>query len=486
MTYWLVVLLVVLGASCDSEAKTSINEAQLLQLARESSPQIKAIEAPASQSQMEKSLLDSKYETRANLSYNYSTSNEQGLASFIPVFSPTKNFSVGVEKPTPYGVKLGVEGFGESINTKDGTINNAARTGARVRLEMDLLKNLFGRMDAAELSSKTLQSEKQVIQSSLGKKEFELEVRKIYWSLVANQESLELSEELVKSANTQLKDAFRKARSGAADQGDVARNKALVQSRESSVYLFKYEKERLLSQLKQWVPSLVDKDIEFTDTDLEPTIRGVLGCVEMITNTSEVEEKESDYFRLIDLSEKQYKAEKKRAKTTGDWDLKLTSYYQKSGVGEGFSNAYDRYQETSQDGYGVGVVVSIPLEGDSSRAERNQKLFVDQRFQSDIESTKLKIAETHKEVQKALRLLKGAARAQQQNVTAMETSLKSMQRKYRQARINLSQLVYEQDTLFSSQLQSIQTKLAVIHALYDYFKIFNHHSCPLNEIERKL
>lgn len=486
MTYWLVVLLVALGASCDSEAETPVNEVQLLQMARQSSPNLKAIEAPATQSEMEKSLLDSKYETRANLSYDYSRSNEEGMASFMPVFSPTKNFSVGVEKATPYGVKLGVEGFGESINTSDGTINNAARTGARVRLEMDLLKNLFGRMDAAELRSQTLHSERQKVQSVLGKKEFELEVRKLYWALVANQESLELSEELVKSANTQLNDAVKKSRSGAADTGDVARNKALVQSRESSVYLFKYEKERLLSQLKQWIPSLVDKEVTFTDEDLEPTIRGVLGCVESITATSTVDEKESDYFKLIELAEKQYSAEKRKAKTTGDWDLKLTSYYQKSGVGEGFSNAYDRYQDTSQDGYGVGVAVSIPLEGNASKAERKQKAFVDQRFQSDIEITRLKIVETHKEVQKALRLLKDAAKAQQLNVTAMETSLKSMQRKYRQARINLSQLVYEQDTLFSSQLQSIQTKLAVIHALYDYFKIFNHHSCPLNEIERKL
>jgi hypothetical protein len=42
--------------------------------------------------------------------------------------------------------------------------------------------------------------------------------------------------------------------------------------------------------------------------------------------------------------------------------------------------------------------------------------------------------------------------------------------------------VFEQDNLFRSQLEEIQTKLNVIYALYDYFKVFNNHSCELNRI----
>lgn len=460
------------------------NEKNLLELARQSSPQIKALKARSTQAEFATSSLSTRYEARSHLSYNYASSNENGLAPFIPVFSPTRDLALGVSKKTPYGVTVLAEGFGESIHTRDGTINNAARSGTRLRVEIDLLKNLFGRVDASELRSSRLQSERARTQALLDQNEFELELRKLYWALIANDKSLTLSEQLVTSAQRQLNDSIRRSQAGAADQGDVARNQALLQSRQSSVYLFQYEKTQLEAQLRQWVPALTQTQIQLQPEgqSLTHTVRAVLACVDQIVSSPQPNEAESDYFKIIHLAENQHQQEQRLAQATGSWDLKLSSYYQQSGTGEGFGESRKDYSNHARDAYGVGVTLSIPIEGTSRQARKTHRLFVDQQFESDIATTRLRITENHRQVVKALQLLRDAAKAQQLNVTALETSLQSIQRKYRQARVDLSQLIFEQDTLFNSQLQEIQTKLMVIHALYDYFKIFNQHSCPLNKI----
>lgn len=475
-------LILCLGSLIARATPQPLTEINLISALRKGSPEIERIRAIDSLASFESATIDSKFETRAQLGYDYGSSNEDGLASFIPVYSPTKEASLSLIKPTPYGIQVGVKGFASSINTKSGVINDAARAGTKISLEMDLLRNLFGRSDLSEVHSARAKSQLMKIQAQLNENEFELEVRKLFWSLVANGYSLALSEELIKTAHAQLKDSVRRQKAGSADSGDVARNTALVQSRESSAYLFKYEREKLLSQMKKWVPALVDQDVQPQAKDLDATIREVLKCVDLITTAPWLRESDSDYFQLIAFAEKQAKAEERRAKTVGDWDLKLSSYYQQSGVGQGFGRAIDEYNEDKKDGYGVGLALTIPLEGTASKSEKARRQLVKDQYFSEVDKLRLKLHETHKEVVKALALLRFAAKAQNDNVEALEKSVASTQRKYRQARISLSQLVLDQDSLFNSQLQSIQTKLSVIHALYDYFKVANNSTCHLNKI----
>ncbi len=459
-----------------------LTEVDLIKSLRLGSPELDRIRGASSQVDFESLTVQRKFETKGTVGYDYSTSNEDGMASFIPVYSPTKTVSVGVAKQTPYGVKVGVEGFANSINTKSGVINDAARAGTKVSLEIDLLKNLLGRMDLSELRSAKANSERARVLGELSRNEFELEVRKLFWSIVANGYSLQLSEALIATAKKQLQDSTRRLRAGNADQGDVARNTAMVQSRESSAYLFRYEREKLLGQLRKWVPALAEDELQPKANDLDTTIREVLKCVDQITANPKLKPTETDYYTMIDWAEKQFKAESRKAKATGDWDLKATSYYQQSGVDQGFGNAIDEYNTNKKDGYGFGVALTIPLEGTASKAENAHKRFVNDQLGSQVEIMRLKVQETHKEVVKALALLRDVARTQNANVEALEKSVSSTQRKYRQARISLTQLVSEQDTLFNSQLQVIQTKLSVIHALYDYFKVANHSSCHLNKM----
>jgi len=57
-----------------------------------------------------------------------------------------------------------------------------------------------------------------------------------------------------------------------------------------------------------------------------------------------------------------------------------------------------------------------------------------------------------------------------------------MKKKYRQGRISVSELVNDQNSLFNSELSTINTELMVIEILLDYFAIFPETQCAFNMI----
>jgi len=459
----------------------TITEKSLLKMAQESSPVLQGLEAKNQAAQLAQSTLDAEFETRLTASTRYAESREEGLADFIPVFSPERETILGLSKKLPVGMNLSVNAFTSQISAGN-VINRATRTGAEVNLEVDLLKNFFGRIDRFKLKEREFSQEKAELERELGGKEFEMDLRKLYWSMVANQLSLDLSQQLVKSARVQLKDAQKRSRAGAADSGDVARSRAQLLSRESSVYLFKYQKEQLEFQLKKLVPAVVDKNFSVNPSGIDEAVYGILACVKAITADAEGKPDYSSYYSVIDLTEKQYEAERRQAEATGDWDVKLQAGLRSSGVDQGYVPSRDEFINDPRDGHSVGLQISIPLEGDLADAEAAQKRMVENKFKSEIRTLELQVEETHKQVSKSLILLQEAAAALNANVDNLQTSLKSTQRKYRQARVSINELISEQDQLFSSQLNEISTKLQVIHALYDYFKVFNTHPCPMNKI----
>lgn len=483
-SYFVLVVSFFISSQALCSQEVVVTEAVIVEKGLQSSPVIKGIRAQEASAELEKHESNAGFETRANAHYNYSESREDGLATFIPVFSPQRTVGVGLSKKLPVGMNVAVEAFGEQINAPAQGINNATRAGTRVSLEVDLLKNFLGRIDRYHLTSKSHSMAKAKIQANLDSKEFEMQLRKLYWSMVANKLSLQLSEQLVETARRQLSDAKKRASAGAADSGDVARSLAQIQSRSSSVYLFQYEREQLEFQLKKMVPWFSGKMVSVTPNpeDIDNAVRGVLSCVQTITTDKKARKEYSDYFKVLELTKQVYSNERLQAEATGDWNLKLTSSMQWSGVDQGFSEAIDEYSNDSKDGYSVGLALSIPLEGDIAQAEVAHKRVVENSYSSQIQLLEQQVHETHDQVSKSLLLLQEAAGSIKNNVDSLQKSLKSSRKKYKQARISINELVGEQDQLFSSQLNEISTKLAVIHALYDYFKVFNNHPCKLNRI----
>ena len=73
------------------------------------------------------------------------------------------------------------------------------------------------------------------------------------------------------------------------------------------------------------------------------------------------------------------------------------------------------------------------------------------------------------------------SQTQEATVENLKKSLKKTKRTYKQARGSLNSYILEQENLFNSELQLIDTKRQILHLLFDYFKVFTRHPCDINQ-----
>lgn len=477
--YYLIVITGLLPFSWAS-GQTLLSEGQIIQMAKKDSPRGKQIEAGNQAATAQTYAVKSQFDPKLSSSYTYASSKEQAIIQFIPVFRPQKIFNLGVSQKTSLGTNITASTFSQQISTADGFINNATQVGVQLGLEIDIWKNFFGRLDRAQLRSAKLNKQVNDIQAEIDRRSFVLDIRRIYWSLIANQVSLDLSKELVKTAKTQLSESKRKLREGLGDKGDVARNQAQLSSRESSVLFFSYQKEILLSQLKAQLPSLQGQIISVNAREVIDMERKARQCMAQIASRPNVDLKQTNYDDIVSLLDEQQQNELMVANATDSIDLKLTGQYQASGVSDSHSNAYRQLDEQFLNGYQVGVAIKVPLGGELGRSREAQVSATRSRFDAQKQALSLGLKAEHEKIQKAMQLLIEASRSQAKTVESLKTSLQRTKRKYKQARVSLNTFILEQDNLFSSELQLIDTKNQILQLLLNYFKVFTNHPCQIN------
>ena len=457
-----------------------VDEMTLIRMAKTENPSISNINAQMANAVADQAMTQSEFDPKLSGSYSYASSREDAIIQFFPVFRPQKNMQIGLEQKISYGatVKTGV--FSQQLNTADGFINNATQVGAQLGVEIDIWKNFLGRLDRSQLQSKKISRQVSELQSQINKRSFVLDVRKVYWSLVAIENSLDLSKQLVTTAKKQLRDSKKRNREGLSDRGDIARNQAQLQSRESSVLFFSYQRELLISQLRSLLPGLSRQDVRISRNigGIEQKVRR---CVGMIAINKELQTQHTDYDEIVKLLNDQKEHELRVAGATDSLDIKLQAQYQTSGVSESHSEAFDRLTDDFKNGYQVGVAVNIPLGGDLSKSRSSRVAAIDHRMSAQKQQIDLLLMAEHRKNRKAMKLLTTALSSQSETVKSLTKSLKSTERKYRQARVSLNSYILEQDNLFNMQLQTIDTKRQVMHFLLDYFKTFSKHPCEVNQ-----
>ncbi len=479
-TFLTIAGLFVVLTSITLEAKTSLNESALIEMALEQGPRSKGLKAQVEMSKAENALTNAKFSPRAMAQYTYASSNEDAIIQFLPVYESDKNFQLGVEQNLPLGAKVSGGLFAVQLNSTDGLINNATQVGAQVNLEVDVWSNFLGQLDKSELRSKAISQEISELQMDIGKQQIITDVRKIYWNLVINELSLDLSNRLIKTSKKQLRETLRQAREGASDKGDVARSKAQVQSRESASLFFSYQKEILIAGLQKFIPQLNPNDITISKEQTPIVEKKALVCIENIANQKELQKTYSNQFKIIDLLEEKSPLEIKIAEATNQVDVKLTGRYQTSGVENSHSRALSNISDRYRDGYQVGLTVSMPLGGSIDKAQKSRVLATKNSLASQKESLNLQLRSEHQKAQRSLSILNKAVQSQASSIKNLATSYKMSERKYKQARISLNTYVLEQDNLFNSELQLLDTKKQVINLLLDYFQLFPNHPCEIN------
>ncbi len=457
-----------------------ISEKEIISMAKQTAPLNQQIEAQKQSNIAQQFAVKSQYDPKLQAGYTYFSSKEDAIIQFAPVFQPQKTFNLGVSQKTSLGTTVNTQLYSQQISTANGLISNATQVGVQLGVEIDIWKNFLGRLDRSQLNSVKINKKISDLQSEVDHHAFVLDIRKIFWSLVANELSLELSEELVKTADRQFKESKRKLRDGLGDSGDVARNQAQLESRKSSVLFFSYQKEIMVGQLKSMLPGLKTHTLSFNGQDAAKIETAARRCMGLITAQGEMNPTHSRYDDIVALIENQKGHEMRLAKATDSFDVKLQARYQASGVDNSHNAAYDRLAEDFKNGYQVGVALQVPLGGDLTRSREAQVSATRNRFEAQKSQLALQLSSEHQKIKRAIQLLMDASRSQGATVESLKKSLQQTKRKYRQARVSLNTYILEQDNLFNSELQLINTKKQILHLLLDYFKLFSNHPCEIN------
>ena len=250
---------------------------------------------------------------------------------------------------------------------------------------MDLWKNFLGSLDRQKLELADFEKQKTNIQADLQMKNFQVEVRKLYWSIIANNESIKIADKLLSSSELQLEDAEKRKKASIANETEVARLRAQVASRKALVSSLNYQKEAYNRALRSMVPSIKSKDITFTSVDVDKTVKQVKTCALSISQQKEDSLKDTLYFDLINTIEKKQLAQKEITDKTDSMDIKLLGNYQfiANELDSQYESTYDTLTDAPFNAHSVGVQISIPIGSGVRKLERTKNLVEKYNYESE-------------------------------------------------------------------------------------------------------
>ncbi|MCB0271506.1 MAG: TolC family protein [Bdellovibrionales bacterium] len=412
----------------------------------------------------------------------YQNSNEKALASFIPTFGPTHGFQTGLYKRFTRGVEVQANLFSDLSSTKDNVIDHATRTGINLQAKIDLWKNLFGRLDQAKLQSKELALKKMALENQIAIRSFELEMRKVYWSLVAIEEKITISKKLLESASLQYKDSVSRKNKFIADATETDRYKAQVASRQATLYALEYQRDLARQEIKKFIPTLSSLHIEMGEYDREKAVNTVLACVMTIKQFDQAPWDHTLLDEILALIEKDYEQQKIIDESFDGIDVALQSEVQMSGVDRGYQDSFSDFSSNPKAGFQVGLMVDVPL-GKSKNKVKSAKLRAQyESFLTNKKETQASVNAHQSQLLAMIDTLFASTKNYKENSATLSSNVQRIQKKYAQARVDVRDLVLEQDAFFQNALNEVDSHLAVMEVLLDYFKIFTLDPCPINQV----
>jgi len=471
------------------------NEFELLKLAQESSSSLDQAQADLIENQLSRSLLMEKFGTEAFASSSYAETNERAIIQFQPIFTPIQQNQIGLKKQFGHGVSLSTSVGTDQRSTSSpfiGKIHQATTTTMQLGFQVDLWKDFLGALSKAEIKASELNDEKAKLESKIQEKNVLLRVRKLYWNLVANRESQKISEALLETAKKQSLETQRRFQNSIAEADELARSKAQISQREGNLIYLNYQRELLLKQLKNLIPSLSQEEIEITNYDVTRSIDQVKTCNTLIASQKKAPLDYTFYDDVIYFLEKIKVEKQKQNEAYSDVDVKLVGQVKATGVSSQqkgdkyyrgtYESSVNDIFDTNRTGYNVGLQVNIPIGDAKNNSEELKKKLTEKRIEAQIKNLDSQLVSHHQQIVKSILLLSQVSEAQKNTSEQLQKRLASVQSKYRQARAGITDLIIDQDALLQSELNSIDIKLQILNTLFDYLSIYTETPCEFNRI----
>lgn len=471
-----------------------ITEKSLVGLAQKDAPSLDQIESRLLQNEANyKREIDAETGSSAYAGYNHITTKERAVIPFIPIYSPINQYQMGVRKPTKYGVSADLSA---SVDQRSGssaanTFSDIHTTIYALTLNFDLWKNLFGNLTRKKLENARLSVESAKLRRAIEKKSFEITVRRLYWSLVANSEKTRISEGLLKASMAQANDARKRERASIADPGEVARYNAQVAQRKGTLLYLKHEREQYLKRLKDLLPKLQDEPITLGEYNLDRTLGEVMQCAGVIQSQKETPMEFTRYDEIVALLKEIRFNQKKIDNVYDDVDVSLAATVKQTGLGsEGRNDDYEgSYEDSLEDirendrsGFEAGLFISVPLGKKVNGTEDVIEAYNQKRLGAEIVNTESNITTSHRQISESVKILREVIETQKTNNKQLLIRVKEMRKQYQQARIGVNALIQDEDSLASSALSLVDVQLSVLNTFFDYFSIFTETPCSFNRI----
>jgi outer membrane protein TolC len=475
-----------------------LTESYLEQLALKGSPSLDEIEAAFLSTQLRQGETHQAYAPELFGRASYAETNERALIAFQPIFSPVKQAQVGVRQNFKQGLSteaaVTTDQRSSSTSPFAGTFQNATTTTLSFTVQLDLWKNLFGRMSKAELESSQIDAKRAKLQKDIQTKTFSISLRRLYWSLVANQEAIKISEELLKTAQRLLSETQARFKNAVADADEVARYQALVANRQGTLLYLQFQRENLVKQLRNLLPELATSDLELAEYDLSQTMTQVLACTATIAERQTVPYDFTHYDEMVSIMRKIRSNNSVINARYSDVDIKLFGTVKATGVDSAetiagnrnyrgsYGGSWDDITGTNRSGYEVGMLVSLPLGDAKTNTQKTKELYDEKRLYASINSTEAQVINTHIQLVRSISLLTEVIKAQKVSSAELSKRLLGMRRKYEQARVSVNDLIQDQDAFLSSELTTIDTQLQILNTIFDYLVVFTETPCSFNRI----
>jgi len=474
--------LVMFFQSSWADGEINLTESKILEMIENQPPGLDQIEASFLQAQFDHLSKIDKLSFRLDGAGQVYESKERSLGQFDPFTQSATDYSLALNKPTKYGVDVGLKVFG--TKSSSAFVQNSATTGVTLNLSMDLLKNFLGKETNNGLKQSALVLKRAELEKKAAVKSFTSNVRKVYWALVANEERERFLKSLVKTSEKQFRDTVNKKKSGVADAGEVARTKAQLSTRQSSLLSVGYEKAQLSKTLREMLPDLNGKKIAPLKYSSDKIRADVLTCTNAIAAFDKAPLNRTHYDEIVGFLIEEEKLEQKVLDAYDDPSLKVIGEISSVGRGFGLENSRQDFVDDGQPRTSLGLQLSMPLGKRVKNSKEVAKSLARAKYRSQAQTNLLKIEAFHTETVKMITILRKVIANQGSTNELLEKSLRFSKKKYNQARIGLPEIIVEQEAYYQSKLSEIDSNLTVMNILMDYFSIFSETPCKLNSVKK--
>ena len=391
--------------------------------------------------------------------------------------SPMLNAAVGVRQNLGYGVQ-----FEGSLHQYKSTVSLAGNRLSshgfipQLSVKLDLWKNLAGTFEQSQQAQLQAQTKIAELESRIQKKLLLNQARVLFWEIAGVDKRMTIVKKMQVASRTQEKLAKERQAMSIADAGELALYSSQSAERRARLLSLEYQRSSLTEALSQLIPDLEGKEIGIAPGKVDAIGDQVLACTAAIKSHSKVPLTYSPYHQLIKLLEEKLAHDQKLNKAQLQGDLSLTGIYSRNGNKEDYADALKDSWDSDRSSSKLLLNFTYPL-GNRQKAYDYKQAADKLGFQAKKSNWEQSLSSKHSHMLKSIDYLLQAVQTQKQNAEFLTTSLKSVEKKYAQARLDVYQLIGEQERSLSNDLAMIDTKLQIVKAVLEYLSLFSEFPC---------